>query len=98
MQQIFTKNGETKVATNRRNAVALKFNGWRPAELTTPAEADPTVDTQLVEPPRNGQGSGRDPWAEFARSLGIDVTDDMTRDQIVAAVDDLDAATDQDTD
>jgi hypothetical protein len=41
----------------------------------------------LVEPPRSGAGSGRDAWVSFAAQQGVDVGDDDTRDDIIAAVD-----------
>lgn len=37
-------------------------------------------------PPRSGAGSGRDMWAEYAGRRGVAVTDDMSRDDIAAAV------------
>lgn len=39
-------------------------------------------------PPLAGKGSSRAAWAAYARSLGIQVDDDMGRDDIVDAVDD----------
>lgn len=43
---------------------------------TTPAgKVDPGP---VAEPPRNGKGSGREPWAEFAKSKGVEVADDDT--------------------
>ncbi len=35
-------------------------------------------------PPRSGRGSGRDAWAAFAQSHGLDVGEDRTREQIIA--------------
>ena len=40
-------------------------------------------------PPRSGAGSGVGAWAKHARALGVPVTDDMSRDDIIAAVDAL---------
>lgn len=37
-------------------------------------------------PPKSGSGSGRAAWAAYAGSLGVDVADDMTRDDIIDAV------------
>lgn len=52
-------------------------------------EPEPKVESETVdgEPPRGGPGSGRDEWVAYAASLDIEVTDDMTRDDIIAAVD-----------
>lgn len=44
---------------------------------------DPTV----AEPPRSGAGSGVDAWRHYATTQGVDVTDDMNRDKVIAAVD-----------
>ena len=41
-------------------------------------------------PPRSGAGSGRDAWVAYAASRGVEVTDDMTRDEIIEAVDEED--------
>jgi len=67
----------------------------------TPAPAESTPETsqadedligglpaRLPEPPKRGAGSGRDAWAAYARQpeFGITVTDAMTRDEIIDAV------------
>jgi len=39
------------------------------------------------EPKRAGKGSGRDAWHAYAESIGLDVPDDASRDDIIAAVD-----------
>lgn len=41
------------------------------------------IDGDTDEPPRSGRGSGRDEWAVFATDSGLDVTDDMSRDDII---------------
>jgi len=38
------------------------------------------------EPPRSGAGSGRDAWAAYATSKGINVPADAGRDQIIELV------------
>jgi len=50
----------------------------------TPAAS--TSDDELPPPPKAGPGSSRDAWVEYAERLDIEVTDDMTRDEIIAAV------------
>lgn len=37
-------------------------------------------------PPRAGAGSGKDAWKDYAAANGVDVSDDATRDEIIAAV------------
>jgi hypothetical protein len=36
-------------------------------------------------PPKGGPGSGRDAWAAYAEANDVDVTDEMNRDDIIAA-------------
>lgn len=43
------------------------------------------------EPPRKGRGSGRGAWVDHAEALGIEVAEGMTREEIMAAVDALNA-------
>jgi hypothetical protein len=50
------------------------------------AEPVPEPEPEDQAPPRAGAGSGRDVWAAYAESQGVEVTDDMTRDEIIAAV------------
>lgn len=40
-----------------------------------------------VVPPRHGRGASREAWAAFVTHRGIRVTDDMGRDDIIAAYD-----------
>jgi hypothetical protein len=40
----------------------------------------------VVEPPRSGKGSGRDAWALFAANHDVEVDDEDTRDDIIAAL------------
>lgn len=37
-------------------------------------------------PPKGGAGSGKDAWAAYAASRGVEVDEDATRDDIVAAL------------
>ena len=54
-------------------------------DATTVGGDEPDVEA----PPRYGAGSGVGAWAKHARALGVPVTDDMSRDDIIAAVDAL---------
>ena len=53
----------------------------------TPEGEQPTEGDDA--PPRSGAGSGVGAWAKYARTLGLTVTDDMSRDDIIDAVDAL---------
>lgn len=39
------------------------------------------------EPPRHGKGSGLEAWRSYAMSLGVDLEEGMSRDDVIAAVD-----------
>lgn len=44
---------------------------------------------EVKRPGKSGPGSGRDQWAAYATSVGVEVGDQMSRDDIMAAVDAL---------
>lgn len=59
-------------------------------DLAWDTQAAPEVIPAVVPgqaPPRAGRGSGRDAWAAYAASLGVEVPGDATREDIIAAVD-----------
>jgi hypothetical protein len=51
------------------------------------AEREAAEAAEVPEPPRGGTGSGVDAWRDYADKTGVEVTDDMTRDNVIAAVD-----------
>ena len=58
-----------------------------PADTQTgPLPLRKATEGELAEPPKRGAGSGKDAWAAFAESKGITVTDGMSRDDIIAAI------------
>lgn len=50
------------------------------------ADEGEQVEESSPPPPRSGTGSGRDAWAAWAQQRNFPVTEDMTRDDIIAAV------------
>lgn len=60
-------------------------DGDAEVEETRSASASPEV----ARPSASGPNSGRHRWVDYARSKGVEVTDDMSRDQIIAAVDEV---------
>jgi hypothetical protein len=62
----------------------------------TEAEAEVADADGPTAPPLGGPGSGREAWVAWADHLGVEVTEDMSRDDIVAAIADLDE-TEEDT-
>ncbi|MFG2458152.1 hypothetical protein ACGFWE_13925 [Streptomyces sp. NPDC048523] len=51
------------------------------AEVTSPAG----TGGDLEAPPRAGKGSGVEAWRDFAARKGVDVDQDASREQIIAA-------------
>lgn len=39
------------------------------------------------EPPRSGKGSGLEAWVTYAESIGLQVPEDATRDDVITLVD-----------
>jgi hypothetical protein len=56
------------------------------AEVVSTPQGDAAAAAD-VAPPRAGKGSGRDEWAAYAAAVGVVVDDDMSRDDIIDAVD-----------
>lgn len=72
--------------------VALPAASGADGSATGSAVPDPVpASVNTEEPPRAGRGSSREAWAAHAAAHGVAVTDDMTRDDIIAAVDALTA-------
>lgn len=63
-------------------------NVWGADEGDEGAEP-PAGPVDAVAPPRAGRGSGRDEWAAYAAELGLAVGPDASRDDIIAAVDEI---------
>lgn len=52
------------------------------------AAADPPPPApQGGEPPRSGKGSGLGAWQQYAASVGVAYDSEMSRDDIIAAID-----------
>lgn len=64
---------------------------WAADLITTPgvwaADSGPDAGPDTAEPPRAGKGSSRAAWADHAVSLGLRVTAEMGRDDIIDLVD-----------
>lgn len=84
---------EIDVPDNEGLSRVLTKQGWEPApdpepipgHYPDPVKYAPVTET-LGKPPKGGPGSGRDEWAVYAATQGLDVTDDMTREEIIEAV------------
>lgn len=64
-----------------------------PADASPGAPAGPEGDAapEVAAPPRSGAGASRDAWAAYAGQLGLTVPADMSRDDIIAMVDQQEA-------
>ena len=51
----------------------------------TGAEEEVDEALALEAPPQGGPGSGKDVWAQYAAANGVEVSDNATRDDIIAA-------------
>src|SRR5687767_12266320 len=49
-------------------------------------EREAAEAAEVPEPPRGGAGSGVGAWREYATKTGVEVDEDMNRDDIIAAV------------
>lgn len=59
----------------------------RVAELESAAADDGTEPASATSiPPRGGPGSGAPEWREYARSRGVEVADDASREDVIAAL------------
>jgi hypothetical protein len=60
------------------------------AEMVDEPKAKTSKATEAVTsteaPPTAGPGSSRAAWVGYAKALGVKITEDMTRDDIVAAI------------
>lgn len=70
-------------AADSKSAEALAASG---VFAEPGAEADASEPAAEGPPPMVGRGSGRDAWASYAKSIGIDVPEGMKKADIVAAV------------
>jgi len=64
-------------------------NVWVEDAAPAAAPVDPAaavVDEGDAPPPKSGPGSAKAAWVAYAQSHGVEVEDDATRDDIVAAV------------
>lgn len=52
-----------------------------------PALAEDGEESAASPPPRRGAGSGKEEWAQYAEAQGVEVPEDASRDEIIAAVD-----------
>ncbi len=57
-----------------------------PTGPAAPTPPEPAARVVVEAPPRSGKGANRDAWAAYAETLGVAFTDDMGRDEIIAAV------------
>jgi len=87
LAQMYAQTDDDDLKAHYRQVAAENGLDLEAEETAEPeAEAEPEPEPEDQAPPRAGKGSGRDEWAAYAESVGVEVTDDMTRDEIIAAV------------
>jgi hypothetical protein len=81
MAEVHPPSSSAVVEVDDGSVDRLLAAGWtRKAASSTPSQ--PSGD----QPPKTGRGSSRDAWVAYADSQGVAVDDDMSRDDIIAAV------------
>jgi hypothetical protein len=85
LAQMYAQTDDNDLKAHYRQVAAESGVDLEAEEATEP-EPEPEPEPEDQAPPRAGPGSGRDAWAAYAESKGVDVSDDMTRDEIIAAV------------
>jgi hypothetical protein len=68
------RHRDTGVVVDVRDGKVMDGGFWGPVSAGPQA------------PPKVGRGSSRNAWAAYAADQGVDVDDDMTRDDIIEAV------------
>jgi hypothetical protein len=76
------RHHKTGVVVDVRDGKVLG-GAWVPAGMESAGTA-PAGENDA--PPKAGAGSSRKAWAEHAATLGVDVDEHMTRDDIIDAV------------
>lgn len=85
LAQMYADTNDDDLKDHYREVAA--DNGLELEAPETPAsEPEPEPEPADQAPPKSGAGSGRDAWVAYAESQGVEVTDDMTRDEIIEAV------------
>lgn len=75
---------ETIDVDDERGRTLLRDGFARPADADSAKVV--ALATATTVPPLNGAGSGRDEWAAYAQAMGVAITEEMTRAEIVRAV------------
>lgn len=63
------------------------LNGPSAAPVVPLPEVAPVNEPVGDEPPRAGRGSGLEAWVSYAESLGLEVDEDASRDDVISLVD-----------
>jgi hypothetical protein len=74
------RNRDSGVEVDVADETVMDGGVWEPAD---DAGSQPSEDEA---PPKSGRGSARQAWADYATSVGVEVDDDWTRDDIITAV------------
>jgi hypothetical protein len=81
------EENQPSVITVRDDDGRLHFTSPDSAIAKRAREREAEQASVIPEPPRGGAGSGVDAWRDYATKTGVEFDDDMSRDDIIAAVD-----------
>ncbi len=81
--QEIPRGGEADVPAE----VAERLLAWEAVDVDVYPSDEPIARPQVEPPPKVGVGSGRAAWAEYAVAIGVPITNEMSRDRIIAAID-----------
>lgn len=77
---------QSEVARLRARVAELEAAAAPSADQTPGGDDGSEPASATVIPPRGGPGSGAPEWRDYARSRGVEVGDDASRDDVIAAL------------
>ena|SRR6187455_1653818 len=80
-------DNQPSVITVRDEEGRLHFTSPDSELAKRAAEREAAEAAEIPEPPRGGSGSGVDAWRDYATKTGVEFDGDMSRDDIITAVD-----------
>ncbi len=89
LAQMYAQSDNDELKAHYREVAAehgVDLGDAKAAGLPEPDDVPTTGAPEPEAPPKSGPGSGKDAWVDYAESLGVEVSDDMTRDDIIEAV------------
>lgn len=79
--------GKTVEVANLGARQLARIRACRDLTVTQASAPPPSDDPTPDEPARDGAGSSKAAWTEYAQAVGVEVAESDTRDDIIAKVD-----------